>query len=179
MRQLVRTLIIAPAFLVAAGCSKDKPAADSTLNSDLGLAAQANGARLDSITAAERLNSNTAVAPVGAAPALTTPAPVHRSTASTSTHRSTTTHRSSGTRSSGTSSGSSSGTSSGTVASEPRTEIHKNTKRDAAIGAAAGAVLGGVVGKGGVKGAVIGGVAGGILGGVIGNNVDVQKKKVP
>ncbi len=175
MRQIVRMLIIAPALVVASACSKDKPAADSTLNTDLGLAAQNNSARLDSITAAERLNSNTGVAPVGTAPALTTPAPVvHRSTASAPARRSTSTRRSSGS-----SSGSTSGSSSGTVAAEPRTEIHKNTKRDAAIGAAAGAVLGGVVGKGGVKGAVIGGVAGGILGGVIGNNVDVQKKRVP
>jgi hypothetical protein len=167
MRPTFKSLLIAPALLAMAACNKDKPA-DPSLNTDLGLAAQArNGAPLDSITAAERARAAVAPAPVAAAPA---PTSAPRTTATT-THRSTTTRRSS-----------SGGTSSrGTTASAPapREEIHKNTKRDAAIGAGAGAVIGGVVAKGGVKGAIIGGAAGAILGGVIGNNVDVQKKKVP
>jgi outer membrane lipoprotein SlyB len=165
MRAIMKSFVIAPAFLAMAACSKDKPA-DPSLNTDLGLAAQArNGAPLDSVTAAERVKAGaTPAASVAAAPA---PA----KTASTTTHRSAT-HRSS-------SSGSSARSSGSVAAPAPHEEIHKNTTRDAAIGAGAGAILGGVVGRGGVKGAVIGGAAGAILGGVIGNNVDVQKKKVP
>lgn len=157
MRPSIKTIFLAPAFVFAAACSKDKPA-DPSLSTDLSLATQADSARLDSITAAERVKSATA-----AAPARQTTAP-------------STTRRSSSSSSSSGSSGSSSNT---TVTAQPTVEIHKNTKRDAAIGAAAGAVLGGVVGHGGVKGAVIGGAAGAVLGGVIGNNVDVQKKKKP
>ena len=62
MRSIVKTLILAPAFVIAAGCNKDKPA-DAALNNDLSLAAQANpNARLDSISAAERMNAATAPA---------------------------------------------------------------------------------------------------------------------
>ena len=166
MRSIVKSVLIAPALLAMAACSKDKPV-DPSLNTDLGLAAQARtGAPLDSITAAERAKT----AAPAAAPATVAPAPAPRKTATTTTRRSTTRRSSSG--------GSSS---SGSTASAPapREEVHKNTKRDAAIGAGAGAIIGGVVAKGGVKGAIIGGAAGAILGGVIGNNVDVQKKKVP
>ena len=186
MRSTVRTLVIAPVLVLAAACSKDKPA-DPALNNDLGLAAQANSQpRLDSISAAERMNAPVAstTMPVGTAvatPVAPAPTPVRHSTASSTTHHATTHHSTSGsgTRSGSSGSGSSNSGSNTTVAAEPRVETHKNTNRDAAIGAATGAVLGGVVGRGGVKGAVIGGVAGGILGGVIGNNVDVQKKRVP
>jgi hypothetical protein len=169
MRSIVKSVLIAPALFAMAAC-KDKPA-DPSLNTDLGLAAQARtGAPLDSITAAERANAATAAAaPAAVAPA---PAAAPRKTATT-TRRTTTTRRSSSGGSS------SSGSTASAPAPAPREEIHKNTKRDAAIGAGAGAILGGVVGKGGVKGAIIGGAAGAILGGVIGNNVDVQKKKVP
>lgn len=155
MRPSIKTIFLAPAFVFAAACSKDKPA-DPSLSTDLSLATQADSARLDSITAAERVKSATAAAPA-------------RQTTAPSTTR----------RSSSSSSGSSGSSSNTTVTAQPTVEIHKNTKRDAAIGAAAGAVLGGVVGHGGVKGAVIGGAAGAVLGGVIGNNVDVQKKKKP
>jgi hypothetical protein len=164
MRAILKSLIIAPALLAMAACNKDKPA-DPSLNTDLGLAAQANnGAPLDSITAAERAKAATAPAAVAPAPAKT----------ATTARRTTTTRRSTSSGSSGSSSSRVS-----EAAPAPREEIHKNTKRDAAIGAGAGAIIGGVVAKGGVKGAVIGGAAGAILGGVIGNNVDVQKKKVP
>ena len=175
MRTL-KVFLLAPALMLAAACNKEKPA-DASLNTDLGLAAQArNTATMDSISAIERARTDSAARMSATTrPATVAPAPAPaRSTASTTTRRSTTRRSSS--------SGSSSGRSTSgntTVAAEPRVEVHKNTKRDAAIGAAAGAVLGGVVGKGGVKGAVIGGAAGAILGGVIGNNVDVQKKKVP
>jgi cobalamin biosynthesis Mg chelatase CobN len=165
MRYSVKTIILAPALALAAACSKDKPA-DPSLNTDLGLAAQANSARLDSITAAERTRA--AAAPVAVAPAPAKP------TASAPRR---TTPRSSSSGSS--SSGRSTGSSSGTTASAPREEIHKNTKRDAAIGGAAGAIIGATTSRDKVKGAIIGGAAGAILGGVIGNNVDVQKKKVP
>lgn len=144
-------ILFAPALVLAAACSKDKPA-DASLNADLALAAQANTARMDSISAAERMN---AAAPVAAKPAA-------------STTRRTTTTRSA-----------SSGRSNTTVAAEPRYETTKNTKRDAAIGGAAGAIIGAATSRDKLKGAIIGGAAGAILGGVIGNNVDVQKKRVP
>jgi uncharacterized protein YcfJ len=159
MRATLKALILAPALLIAAACNKDK-AADPSLNNDLSLAAQANpNARLDSISAAERMNGGVAPA-TGLRSSASAPAPTRRTTAPA---RRTT---------------SSSGTRSGTtVASEPRTVTKKNTKRDAAIGAAAGAIIGGTTH--GVKGGIIGAAAGGILGGVIGNNVDIQKKRVP
>jgi cobalamin biosynthesis Mg chelatase CobN len=166
MRSILKTLILTPALVLAAGCKNDKPA-DPALNNDLSLAAQASQtARLDSISAAERTN---AAAPAPASNLRSSPAPVasapaRRSSSSSSTRRSS---------SSGSSAGSSSGS---TAASEPRVVTKKNTKRDAAIGAAAGAIIGGASTKS-VKGGIIGAAAGGILGGVIGNNVDIQKKR--
>jgi hypothetical protein len=162
MRSALKTVLLAPALVLAVACSKDKPV-DPSLNADLGLAAQANSARLDSISAAER----TAAATPVAAPAPVKPAPAKTAT---TTRKTTTTPRASST---GTSSGAT------TAAAEPRTETVKNTKRDAIIGGAAGAIIGAATSKDKVKGAVIGGAAGAILGGVIGNNVDVQKKPVP
>jgi len=166
MRSILKTLILAPALVIAAGCKNDKPA-DPALNNDLSLAAQANpNARLDSISAAERMNA-AAPAPTSnlrSSPAPVASAPARRSSSSSSTRRSTS------------SSGSSSGS---TVASEPRVVTKKNTKRDAAIGAAAGAIVGAAASKDKVKGGIIGAAAGGILGGVIGNNVDIQKKRAP
>jgi uncharacterized protein YcfJ len=161
MRSNLKMMILAPALLIGAACSKDKTA-DPALNNDLSLAAQANpNARLDSISAAENLSaSNT---PAAVAPA---PAPTRRTTASAPARRRTT-------------SSSSTSSTSGTVASEPRVVTKKNTKRDAAIGAAAGAIVGAAASKDKLKGGIIGAAAGGILGGVIGNNVDIQKKRVP
>jgi cobalamin biosynthesis Mg chelatase CobN len=166
MRSTFKTLILVPALAIAAGCSKDKPA-DPALNNDLSLAAQANpNARLDSISAAERMNAAPAANNLrtGSAPAASEPA---RRATSSSTRRSST---------SGSSTGSSRGS---TVAAEPRVVTKKNTKRDAAIGAAAGAIVGAAASKDKLKGGIIGAAAGGILGGVIGNNVDIQKKRVP
>ena len=155
MRSTFKTLLLVPALVLAAACSKDKPV-DSSLSNDLSLAGQVNPtARLDSISAAERANSLRAATPVASAPRTST---ARRSTSSTGRRT--------------TSSGS------GTVA-EQRTVTVKNTKRDAAIGAAAGAVIGATTSRDKVKGGLIGAAVGGILGGVIGNNVDVQKKKVP
>ena len=64
MRSILKSFLIAPALFALAAC-KDKPA-DPSLNTDLGLAAQANnGAPLDSVTAAERAKAAAAPAPVG------------------------------------------------------------------------------------------------------------------
>jgi uncharacterized protein YcfJ len=154
MRSVFKSLILAPAIVFAAACSKDKPV-DPALSNDLTLAAQARqNATMDSISAAERTKSE------AAARVAATPAPV--------THRTTTTHRSSSSGSSG----------SYSAPAEQRTVTEKNTKRDAAIGAAAGAIIGGASSHS-VKGGVIGAAAGAILGGVVGNNVDIKKKKVP
>jgi uncharacterized protein YcfJ len=156
MRATIKTFLLVPALVLAAGCNKDKPV-DSSLNNDLSLAGQVNPtARLDSISAAERANSLRAAAPAAAAPAA-------------ATHRTTTARRSTA---------SSARRSSGTV-TEQRTVTEKNTKRDAAIGAAAGAVLGATTSHDKLKGGIVGAAVGGILGGVIGNNVDIKKKKVP
>ena len=161
MRPSIKVLFLAPAFVLAAACNKDKPA-DTSLSNDLTLAAQARQtATLDSITAAERARA-AAPAPTlrtGSAPVARTSAPAPR--------RST---------SSGRTSGSSGGT---VVASEPRTVTEKNTKRDAAIGAAAGAIIGATTSRDKVKGGIIGAAAGGIIGGIIGNNVDIKKKPAP
>ena len=164
MRSSIKSLFLAPALVLAAACSKDKPA-DAALSNDLTLAAQAQKtATLDSISAAERTRAAAAAAPVAA--------PVALRTGSTPTHHTSTVHRRAR------SSGSYSGSSGGTVYSEPRTVTEKHTNRDAAIGAAAGAVIGGATSHS-VKGGLIGAAAGGILGAVIGNNVDVKKKPVP
>src|SRR5215207_11758894 len=88
MRSTLKTLILAPALLLAAACSKDN-AADPSLNNDLSLAAQANpNMRLDSITAAERMNSAEANSlRAGSAPAAVAPAPARRTTASAPARR--------------------------------------------------------------------------------------------
>jgi hypothetical protein len=170
MRTALRTILIAPALVLAAACSKDKPA-DPSLNADLGLAAQANSARLDSISAAERTAAAAAAAPAPA-PVAAKPAPAR--TTSSAPRRTT-----SSTRRTTSSSGSSSSGSTASAPAPQRTETVKNTKRDAVIGGAAGAIIGAATSRDKVKGAVIGGAAGAILGGVIGNNVDVKKKPVP
>lgn len=154
-----RMLLLVPAAILAAACSRDdsNKRVDDALNSDLSLAAQARPfTALDSISAAERAAIAQGVAPVGyvgGQPVYTTPrtsAPVRRTSSSRS---------------------------SGVYYPAPRPQvIVKHTKRDAAIGAGAGAIIGAVTSRDKVKGAVIGGVAGAILGGVIGNNVDKTKR---
>ncbi|MEP6618167.1 MAG: YMGG-like glycine zipper-containing protein [bacterium] len=151
MRSIITTLIIGPALVFAAACSKDKTP-DPALANDLTLAAQARQtATLDSISALERARTERArVASTGGSTARGSSGGTHR----------------------GSSSDGSVATSSG------RTVTDKNTKRDAAIGAAAGAIIGGASSRS-VKGGIIGAAAGAILGGVVGNNVDIKKKKVP
>lgn len=148
---------LALALLVAGACGRGaNHNADSALNNDLSLAAQARGYQpLDSMSAAERgLNA----APTAA-----------RTARTTTTHRTTSSGEVARTRRTSTASASSS-SSQGEV-------VVKHTKRDAAIGAAAGAVIGATTSRNKVKGGVIGAAVGGILGGVIGNNVDKTKKK--
>src|SRR4029079_11436033 len=109
MRSSYKVLFFAPALVLAAACSKDKPA-DATLSNDLTLAAQARqNATLDSISAAERARA--------AAPALRTGTRTPARTTSTPRR---------------TSSGTSSSSSSGTVA-EQQTVTEENTKSAAAL----------------------------------------------
>lgn len=159
MRIKMSVSALAFAMLVAAGaCGRNSSrAADTSLNTDLSLAAQQSHS-LDSLSAAERSPApNTLTG--NAVPATTRP---------TSRTRTSSTHRSAGSGGRVYSSGGAT-TSGGHVV--------KHTQRDAAIGAAAGAVIGATTSRNKVKGGIIGAAVGGILGGVIGNNVD--KKKVP
>jgi hypothetical protein len=155
----IRMSALALALLVAAGaCSRNGGrAADTSLNTDLSLAAQQSHS-LDSLSAAERSSAGNAL---NGTPATTRP--------TSQAARSSSSRRSSGGSGRVYSSGGSVSTSSGHVV--------KHTQRDAAIGAAAGAIIGATTSHNKVKGGVIGAAVGGILGGVIGNNVD--KKKVP
>ena len=149
-KRTISTIALAFAAAAAACGRNDNKAADTTLNRDLSLAAQANQP-FDSLSAAERTAQSNALN----APA----APTTTSSSRRAASRTTTTRRSTGSgevvRSS--SSGTRTTTSSGTVV--------KHTKRDAAIGAAAGAVIGATTSRNKVKG------------GIIGNNVDKTKKK--
>jgi hypothetical protein len=158
--QVWKLMVLAPAIMLAAACSRrdQRATADSALNRDLNLANQVNpGQRLDSISPTE----------AGYAPTRgVSPAQPARTTTHTVSHRR---HRSSGGRVY-----SSSG---GAVSPQPAEVEVKHTQRDAAIGAAAGAIIGASTSHDKVKGAIVGGVVGGILGGVIGNNVDKTKKK--
>ncbi len=160
---------IALAVLAVTGaCGRgDNNRADTSLNNDLSLAAQAKGYQpLDSMSAAERgAATNSPNALNGRTPVAT------NSTGRTTTHRSTSSGEVSRTRRS------SSSASAGTSSSQSGEVVVKHTNRDAAIGAAAGAVIGATTSRNKVKGGVIGAAVGGILGGVIGNNVDKSKKK--
>jgi len=155
----IKTSVLALAMLLAVGaCGRNSNrAADTSLNTDLSLAAQQSHS-LDSLSAAERTPAPNALTGT-AAPAASRP--VTRT-------RTSSTHRSSGSSGRVYSSG-------GTTTSSGH--VVKHTQRDAAIGAAAGAVIGATTSRNKVKGGIIGAAVGGILGGVIGNNVD--KKKVP
>ena len=136
----MRRLIFALAFAAAAGtvaCSRGaNKAADTTLNTDLSLAAQQKGFQpLDSITAAERTT--------GAATART------RSSGGEVARRRTT---SSGTTTSR--------ASEGTVVKHPQ----RDAAIGAAAGAIIGATTSRNKVKGGIIGAAIGGILGGVIG---------------
>lgn len=157
---------LAFALLVAAGaCGRGtNKGADTALNNDLSLAAQAKGYQpLDSMSAAERGVATTSPNALNGRTPVTT-----NSTGRRTTHRST---------SSGEVVRRSSGSSAGSSSAQSGEVTVKHTNRDAAIGAAAGAVIGATTSRNKVKGGVIGAAIGGILGGVIGNNVDKTKKK--
>jgi hypothetical protein len=149
-----RTILALALALTATTAACDRGtnrAADTTLNTDLSLAAQQRGYQpLDSLSAAERATAGAAATRTKTSAGDV--ARTRRTTTSSGTTRQTTTTRSSG----------------GTV--------EKHTQRDAAIGAAAGAVIGATTSRNKVKGGLIGAAVGGILGGVIGNNVDKKKK---
>ena len=151
MRSNYKALLLAPALLLAGACSKKSD--DASLNNDLTLAAQAKQtATLDSITAAEKLQTAQMQAKAAQVQRVSSaPVVVHHTTTRV-VHES---------------------------APVEHEVTKKNTNRDAAIGAVAGGILGAATSGNKVKGGIIGAAAGGILGGVIGNNVDVKKTKVP
>ena len=154
-RTISFTLVALLAGLAACGRAGNK--SDTTLNTDLSLAAQQSGYKpIDSLSPAERATG----AAASATPLRNTPQQRRTRTAGgdvASNRRAT----------------------SSAPAQSSHETVVKHTKRDAAIGAAAGAVIGATTSKNKVKGGLIGGVLGGILGGVIGNNVDKTKKKNP
>jgi uncharacterized protein YcfJ len=160
--RLLKTMILAPALVVAVACGRDSGQSDSTLDNDLRLAGEAYTPSFDSISALEQQNAQTQL--TASQPQRAAVAPVRRTTAPARTTRRTST--------------SSSG--SGTVARAPEPVVvsNKNTGRDAAIGATAGAVLGATTSRNKVKGGLIGAAIGGIAGAVIGNNVDVKRDTV-
>ena len=150
MHRTIFALALALTATTAACGRGTNKSADTTLNTDLSLAAQQRGYQpFDSLSAAERANAGAARTGTSAGDVART----RRTTTSGTTRQGTTATRSSG----------------GTV--------EKHTQRDAAIGAAAGAVIGATTSRNKVKGGLIGAAIGGIVGGVIGNNVD--KKKQP
>ena len=155
-----RTISFALVALIAGltACGRGGNTADTTLNTDLSLAAQQKGFKpIDSLGPAERAAGGAAIS---GAPLSNAPQRRARSAGGdVATRRSTST--------------------SSAPAQSSHETVVKHTKRDAAIGAAAGAVIGATTSRNKVKGGVIGGIVGGILGGVIGNNVDKTKKKTP
>jgi hypothetical protein len=164
MNKVIPSLALALLAVTGACGRGGNHSADSALNNDLSLAAQAQGYQpLDSMSAAERAMATSSPNALNGRTPVTT-----NSTARPTTRRATSSGTVARTRqSSGATTTSSSG---GEV-------VVKHTKRDAAIGAAAGAVIGATTSRNKVKGGVIGAAVGGILGGVIGNNVDKTKKK--
>ena len=159
MKRISTLALACVVTLAACGRATDK-LADTTLNTDLSLAAQQRGVRLlDSVSAVERAAG---AAAIGSAAASRTP--THRVTSGGDVSRSRRSTSSGGSRTS-------------TAASQPSSgTVEKHTQRDAAIGAAAGAVIGATTSRNKVKGGLIGAAVGGILGGVIGNNVDKRRK---
>jgi hypothetical protein len=157
------SMLVFAALVAVGACSRSNGrSADTTLNSDLSLAAQQRGYQpLDTLSPAERARANA----LNGAAAPVVPAPTH-TTASAGEVSHTRRRRS----------GASTGAATTTTTTTSGGTVVKNTKRDAAIGAAAGAVLGATTSRRKVKGGLIGAAVGGLLGGVIGNNVDKHKK---
>jgi hypothetical protein len=170
MKNGLRAMILAPAFLVIAACGRDNgQSVDAALDSDLRLAGEAYTPSFDTISPIEQQNAQTQL--TATQPQRAAAAPVRRTTqpARTTTTRRTT--ASTGTRSTA---------GSGTVTRAPQPEVvtRRNTGRDAAIGATAGAILGATTSRNKVKGGVIGAAIGGAAGAIIGHNVDVKRDTV-
>jgi hypothetical protein len=165
----IKMLVLVPAAVLAAACSRDKAPTDDALKNDLALAAQAQPYNPQQFASPTELGYvyDPATGQYRQVPQLQAPAaqqPVYR----TVSRPTTTTRRAS--------SSSSSSRSSGTrVVYQPAPEPIRHTKRDAAIGAAAGAVIGATTSRDKLKGAIIGGAAGAVLGGIIGHTVDVKR----
>ena len=162
--RITRTLIVAPALVLAAACSskKDDSRVDDALKNDLALAASSQPYQPQQyVSPMEQGMYGQApmgqqYAPRGYAQPVYAPAPAPTRVV----------YRSAPARSS-------SGGSYGTAPAPRRVEKHGG--RDAAIGAAAGAVIGATSSRDKLKGGVIGAAAGGILGAVIGNNGDIKR----
>lgn len=161
--RITRTLLLAPALILAAACStkSDDSRVDDALRNDLALAASSQPYQQQQyVSPMEQGYYGQApmgpqYAPRGYTQPVYAPAParvVYRSAPAART---------------------SSGSSASTARAPQR--VVKHTGRDAAIGAAAGAIIGATSSRDKLKGGVIGAAAGGILGAVIGNNVDVKR----
>jgi len=163
----MKMLVLVPAAVLAAACSRDKAPSDDALKNDLALAAQAQPYNAQQFASPTELGYvyDPATGQYRQVPQNLTAAPQQQPVYRT-VSRPTTTRRasSSGSRSSGS-----------RVVYQPAPEPVRHTKRDAAIGAAAGAVIGATTSRDKLKGAIIGGAAGAVLGGIIGHTVDVSR----
>ena len=159
MRSFV-TYIAIPAVILTAACqSKDDAKLDDALSKDLALASQVQPYQPQQFVSPQEMAygygqpQQYQVAQRGGyyqtAPVYSAPAPVRRTSSSSS----------------------SASRSSGTTASRP---VVRNTKRDAVIGAVGGAVIGAATSRDKVKGGIIGAAAGGVLGGIIGHTIDTH-----
>lgn len=136
MRSITTTLVLVPAILFAAACSKDK-AADAALQNDLTLAAQARQAvTLDSISAVERANAHRAAATTGSTHTSTSSTTRRTSSGGSVTSEHTVTDKN-------TKRDAAIGAAAGAIIGGASTHSVKG----GVIGAAAGAILGGVVGN--------------------------------
>jgi hypothetical protein len=158
MTRYVKMLVV-PALVLAAACSRDEKPMDDALKNDLSLASSMQPYQPQQFVSPMEqgyagYGDGQYQQPNGYYPSAPQPVAqrrIYRAPASSS----------SGTYSAGT--------------ARTGTRVVKNTKRDAIIGGVAGAAIGAVTSRDKLKGAVIGGVAGSVLGAVIGNNVDVKK----
>lgn len=163
----MKMLVLVPAAVLAAACSRDKAPTDDALKNDLALAAQAQPYNPQQFASPTELGYvyDPATGQYRQVPQYQNAVPqqpVYRTVSRPATRRRAST--SSGTRSSGS-----------RVVYQPAPEPIRHTKRDAAIGAAAGAVIGATTSRDKLKGAIIGGAAGAVLGGIIGHTVDVTR----
>ena len=157
----IRKVLLIPAALVAAACSRDNSKTDEALKNDLALASQAQPYNAQQITSPSEMGYayNPYTGQFQPVPQAQAPVVQRVATRPAATVRRTSTASSSGTR----------------VIYTERPQPIRNTKRDAVIGAAAGAVIGATTSRDRVKGGIISAVAGGVLGGIIGHTIDVKQ----